>query len=787
MKTFGHFEDERNTYVITDPVTPRPWINYLGNRRLRAFISQNGGGLLWHKEPYSRRITRYHYTAAPGDRPGFYLYVRDRHTGKVWNPHFAPSCTPLDRFECRHQPGQTRFVAVKDGIEVAVTYGIPPQDDVMLWQVTVRNIGNIPAEVQLVSYMEFGLLEFMREVIGWCYLKNQFSLRYDPSQGAIRYDYHVFEAPYTPRMLFGCTEPLAGWECSRAAFIGVTGSYTQPGVLSKGRELSNSQLPLGGHACAVEGVNLALEPGAEKALGFVFALADNWSQAETLYAQYRTSAAVTAGFEQIAAFWRDRLQRSVIDSGDAVVDRAVNTWIPYNSLVALDLARTISTDHMGADGLRYRDTTQDALAVANIDPDFAALRMRQVFEQQMPDGSGCFSFFPDDPRPTSDIPRRSDNTVWQVYTIHNLLAETGDISLLEQQIQFRDGSRGTVYEHIARGLRCIHEHCGPRGLPTLYHADWNDGLALFQDESAESVMLGMQLVYSCGMFKDLAIRSGNKSDVDWCDQVIAELTDILNSDLVWDGQWYRRLLLSNGKALGSAANPQGQIYLNPQSWSVISGVGKFEGRGRKAMAAVAERLDSNCGLQILTPPFTGIPEPEDPPLGSNPGIGENGGIFCHANTWAVIAECLLGNGERAFKYFRQILPEVVSERVGTERYQREPYVFVSSIIGPGSDRFGEGGISWLTGTANWMHVAAVQYLFGVRPGLDGLTVAPCLPRSIETVHIRRWYRGGAYVITLLNGGAQAAEVRVEGKVWDAPVLPMPGRGELHVQWKSRSD
>jgi cellobiose phosphorylase len=263
MKQYGHFHDATSSYIVTAPQTPRPWINYLGNRRLRAFVSQNAGGLLWHREPYSRRITRYHYTAAPGDRPGFYLYVRDRRTGEVWNPHFAPRCVALDAFECRHRPGVTEFVARKDGIEVRYTLGIPPADDVLLWQVTVRNAGAAPAELQIVSFMEFGLLEFMREALGWCYLKNQFGLRYDPDLGAIRYDYHVFEAPYSPAMLIGCSEKLSGWECSRDAFIGKTGIYEAPCALRAGAELSNSDLPLGGPACAVQGVDVLLAPGED--------------------------------------------------------------------------------------------------------------------------------------------------------------------------------------------------------------------------------------------------------------------------------------------------------------------------------------------------------------------------------------------------------------------------------------------------------------------------------------------------------------------------------------------
>lgn len=769
-ESFGAFDDAARAYAITSPLTPRPWINYLGNRRLSAFISQNAGGLLWYREPYSARLSRYHYTAAPGDRPGFYIYVRDQRDGSLWNPHFAPVCTPLDRFVCRHAPGQTSFEAEKNGVAVGVRYGIPPADDVMLWEVTVRNTGTESVALDLASYLEFGLLEFMREAVGWCYLKHHFSLRYDAAIRAIRYDYHVFEAPVTPRMLFGCTAPVSGWDCSRDAFIGRTGGLERPAALRPGQALTQSDLPLGGHACAVLGVGLQLAPGESRTFAYVFALADTWPAAEALLARYAVPAAVTGAFEAIDAFWTERLSRFEVRTGDAVLDRAVNVWIPYNSIKALELARTISTDHMGTDGLRYRDTMQDAMAVAALDPEFAQERIRQTLEQQTSDGGGCFAFFPYDRRPVQDQPHRSDNTVWPVFTIQNWLAETGDWAWLDAVIPYRDGGEASVYGHVLAGLRHIAERCGPRGLPTLFHADWNDGLALFGDERAESVMLGMQLVHACRLFRVWAAHKNRREDVVWCDAVAVALTQVLNSDVVWDGGWYRRLLLSNGKTLGSAASTQGAIFLNPQSWAVISGVGDADGRGLLAMDAVAQRLDSPHGLRILDPPFRGIPEPEDPPLGSHPGVGENGGIFCHANTWAIIAECQLGRPERAYHYFRQVMPEVLSRSVGAEHYQREPYVYVSSIVGPRHERFGEGGISWLTGTAGWMHTAVTQYILGLHPTLDGLTVRPCLPEAIQAASIVRHYRGCRYEVELN---------RRPGCVNNAPArLEMDGRAVL---------
>ena len=436
---------------------------------------------------------------------------------------------------------------------------------------------------------------------------------------AIRYDYHVFEAPHCPRMAFGCTADIAGYECSREAFLGRTGSLERPFALRAAGQLSNSTLPIGGHGCGVLGVDVKLARGEATRFAYCFSLAESWEAIAELQARYRDPRAVAAGFAATQAFWEERLSSLQARTGEAMVDRFINTWNPYNCQVTLAQARIISTDHMGLDGLRYRDTTQDALAVSAFDPAYAAERLRLVYAQQTRDGGGCFSFFPHTTQPATDEPHRSDNTVWQIYTLNALLAETGETELLDERIPFRDGGDATIYEHTLRGLRHIAERRGPHGLPTLFHADWNDGLALFQDEAAESVMLGMQLVHSCREFHTLAARLGRDGDAAWCTALAGELTGMLNTDMVWDGGWYRRLLLSNGKVLGSSANRQGKIYINPQSWSVISGVGDSAGRGIRAMDSLAQYLDTPLGLVIVDPPFTGIPEPEEPAARFQPG------------------------------------------------------------------------------------------------------------------------------------------------------------------------
>jgi len=767
--SYGHFDDDAREYVITDPLTPRPYINYLGNTRLTAFVSQQAGGLVYHMEPLTRRITRYHYLPSPQDRPGFYVYVKDRSTGTLFNPHHAPTCTSLDAYECRHGLGYSTFAGEKDGVRATVQMFIPPDDDIFLWDVRIENRTEATKTLTVASYVEFALLEYLREMAAWCYLKNQTGVTYEPDKNWIRYVYHVFEAPFSPAMFFACTRQADAFDCSRDAFCGRGGSIDRPGSLL-GDGLSNSQAPNGDHACGALGVGLDLEPGQTARLAYMLGVADDWDKAAALRAKFATDQAVAAAWEALGAQWRRRTGVVDVQTGDGHVDRWVNTWGVANCHVTATMPSLISTDHTGLGGARYRDMMQTALSMATIEPETCKKWVRLILGQQSRDGSGCFGFHPYHDAPRDMTPDRSDNNVWPIYTIANLVGEEGSLDFFAEKVPFFDGGDASVYDHVLLGLRYIFARRGPAGLPMIAHADWNDSLAIFGDPQAQSVMLGMQMVHSLKLLAGFAEKLGKDADAAWCRASAEELTDALNSDAVWDGKWYRRLLLTSGINLGSAARPQGQIYLNPQSWSVISGVGA-DGRGRAAMDQARERLNTDRGLMIHTPPYTGFPNPHDPITSSHPGIGENGGIFCHANTWAIIAECLLGNGDRAFEYYRKLLPSVAAEELGADRWGREPYAFVSAINGPAcGEAFGQGGISWLTGTASWMHIAATQYILGLQPVLEGLRIRPCLPAYMPHVEVTRRFRGRDYAILIRHEPGSATRITVNGQRLDGNLL-----------------
>ena len=743
--TYGRFDDANRAYVITDPDTPQPWVNYLSNGRFVALLSNQAGGLCFLHDPQTRRLTRYHWLSAPADRPGFYVYLKGDGDSQAWNPHFAPTRTPLTRSECRHAAGSTTFTAERDGLRATLRFAIPASDDVLLWDLTLENLADRPRTVQAATYCEFGILEFAREV-WWCYLKSHTGTTWDEALGAIRYDYHAFEAVHTPRVLLTATRRPDGFDCARDGFLGRGRGYEAPQALERGP--TGSQLPGGGQGCGSLYHRLELPARGSVRIAWALNVAATWEAVETQAKHYATLTGVDAGLASLDAAWAARCGVCQIASADPHLDRVVNTWGPLNAQIALERTRDISTDHMGLDGARFRDTAQDALAVANSDPEYAKLRLRQVLAVQHSDGGGVFNFFPYGKQEPGLAPHRSDNTVWPVYTIDNLVRETGSTAFLDEVLPWRDGGTATIYEHLRRGLQHIWERRGPHGLPTLFHADWNDGLAVFRDEAAESVMLGLQLVHAANLLRPWAEERGDRAAAALCVEMAGEMTRICNSDVCWDGGWYRRLLLSNGLRIGSSERPQGRIYLEPQVWAVMSGVATGA-RAKACMDAAWELLGSKRGLLICAPPYTGFPNPTDPLVGNAPGTGENGAIFCHANTWAVIAYAMLGDAERAYTVFRQVWPGLCAEEQGQDHWGKEPYVFNSTINGParGAD-FGKAGISWLTGTATWMQVALTQHLLGVRPERDRLAVSPCLPESLGEVRVVRRLRGQEHRLRL---------------------------------------
>lgn len=780
MKSYGYFDEEKREYAITDPLPPRPWINYLGMGKMGAFVSQGAGGLAWHTQALSRRISRYEFMALPQDRPGFYIYIREE-DGTFWNPSFQPSQTSLTHWECRHGMGYTRFKAVRGPLEAELELFMPVSGEALLLDLKIVNRGDSERTLFLTNYLEFSLFEYFKEIIGWIVLRNQVRFTWDDTLKAVLYDYFVHEAEYTDMVFVSSSAEPDGFDCSRDAFIGRGRSTANPTSVEKG-EWSFSQLPGGGAGIGAIGCRKTLAPGASDRIIWCVGMSRTREEAADIIRRYRELPNVDLARRELSGFWDNLLGSFQADIPDGPIRNMINVWNPYGAYVTLFRDRDISSELPGfSTGIRFRDAMQNVMSVCNLAPAAALPRLDLILSHQRSDGSAPNAFFPGGKGEKKDAGEpRCDSPVWSPITVYNYLAETGDFAYLEKKLPFLDGTSGSVYEHLLSGLFQIARDSGENGLPLLKGRDWDDHLSLFAEEGAESVMTAQNWCYAGRLMREICLAAGAPNDVRRIDKQIAKYTAALNGP-AWDGEWYRQVLFRNGKTpLGSRERAENKIYINTQAWAVISGTTP-DGRGILCMDKMREHLDTPCGIRFLAPPYTGIPEPSDRLTSNGPGLGENGGIFLQANCWAVMAETMLGRGGRAYEYYRKIAPSVVSETAGPDVYLNEPYMYSSHIIAEPDLRRGMGNLSWLTGTVNWMYIVATQHILGIRPTLNGLSVAPCIPPEWKGFRVSRRFRGADYRIEVVNRNAGHAQIEFNGAKIEGNILPHGTDGENLVK------
>jgi len=774
---YGHFDEARREYVVTEPLTPRAWINFLSNGRMGAIASAGAGGLAWYIRPESRRISRYDFMGLPEDRPGFYVYIREA-DGTTWNPSYQPCQTPVDSWEGRHGMGYTRFVSARNGLEAELVLFVPPTDDVLLWDLRLRNNRDTDERLFLANYIEFSLFEYYRELLAWIVLRNQISFTYDEKLHTIKYDPFVCEAPHnTPVFLTGTGTP-AGFDCDRPAFIGRGRDTSNPLAVEEARSFG-SELHTGGLGIGSLSYEIDVPAGGEQRVVWTLGATETWDEADQLAVKYHDTAAVDKAWDELTAYWEEKVGGFQADFPDAPTRAMVNAWSPYGTFVTFFRDRDISTDITGISyGIRFRDSFQNCMSIGHLAPEIATPRMELLLAHQRADGSAPNSFTYDQTAQPDDGHRpRCDNAVWPPMAVYAYLSETGDMAFLDKPVPYLDGGEGPVYEHLMAGLHQLVRDSGDNGLPLLKGCDWDDHLSLFGEEGAESVMTAQNWCYAAGLMKEICLQQGQADDAAWIEQETANYAEALNR-AAWDGQWYRQVLYRGNKvALGSSDRAENKIYVNTQSWAVISGTAPPD-RATLCMDKVRELLNSDVGVRLLWPGYTGVPEPGDPLIGNAPGLGENGGVFLHANTWAIMAEAMLGRGDNAFEYYRQVSPGVLSEYVGQDLYLNEPYMFSSHIAADPDPRKGMANISWMTGTVNWMYIVATQHILGVRPTLAGLQVRPALPSAWPEVRVTRRYRGATYRIHMVNkGNGKVTGITVDGTPINGDVLPVLSAGQ----------
>ncbi|MBY9003586.1 MAG: glycosyl transferase [Candidatus Lokiarchaeota archaeon] len=747
--SYGYFDDDNKEYVITRPDTPLPWINYLSNGKYCAMVSNTGGGFSFYIDPRDQRILRYRYNNLPMDRPGRYFYIRDNQTSEYWTPTWQPVPKNLDNYECRHGLGYTRISSSYKGLDVEILYFVPLDDDLEIWSLTLHNNSSEKKELGIFSYAEFCLWNALSDQRDLQYIQNVAVANYDQMENTIFY--HLFDfSSYIA--FFSSNSKVMGFDCDRESFIGHYRSEANPISVENGK-CRNSQA-LGGNPIAATCNELKMNPHETKKLIFVLGVVKEKSHAKRMISKYEKSEEVEIEFLKLKEKWNKFLEKFIVDTPEKDFNCNINIWNPYQCKTTFDWARYVSFYETGIGrGIGFRDSNQDTLAVCHTLPNLVRKRLLELAKNQFENGKVYHIYFPltgEGDYPNYVNPRMkffSDDHLWMIFAVSNYLKETGDMSILEQDVDYVEGSKEILYDHLKRAIEFTNNHMGSHGFPLIGTADWNDTLQLHgPNNNGESVMVAMQFHKALSDMSEIANELNNNTDAAKYDNLAKKVSDHINKH-AWDGQWYIRAFTDDGEVIGSKSNKEGKIFLNTQSWAVFSKVAPID-RGFQCMNSVREHLVTDYGIKLLNPPYTRY-YPELKGISTfPPGLKENGSIFCHSNPWAEIAECILGRGDIAFEYFTKIAPTTKNKIA--EIHQTEPYIYSQMITGNDHPNFGAAKNSWLTGTASWTLKAATDWILGIRPQFHGLMIDPCIPKKWDEFRVTRHYRDGIYNIHVQN-------------------------------------
>ena len=805
---FGHFDDAAREYVITTPRTPLPWINYLGSEAFFSLVSHTAGGYSFYKDAKLRRITRYRYNNVPADSNGRYYYIKDGDT--VWNPGWQPTQTELDSYECRHGLGYSVITGKKHGLAAKLELFVPVGDNCEIDRLVLTNESDAPKTFTVFSYVEFCLWNAVDDSTNF---QRNFSTGEVEVEGSAIYHKTEYRERRNHYAMFTVNTPVDGFDTSRDAFLGGWRSNANPEAVEKGactNSVAHGWAPVGVHQ-----INVTLAPGESRSLIFLLGYIENpeeekWAapgvinktRAKEMAARYATDAQVDAALAALHDHWNRLLSTYSVKSSNEKLDRMVNIWNQYQCMVTFNMSRSASYYESGTGrGMGFRDSCQDLLGFVHLIPTRARERILDIAATQFPDGSAYHQYQPLTKKGNRDIGTGfNDDPLWLIAGTAAYLRETGDWSILEEQVPFdNDATKAQpLMEHLRRSFNFTCTHLGPHGLPLIGRADWNDCLNLncFSEHPGESFQITgpsegpvAESVFIAGMF----VKYGHE---------YAQLCDHLNLteeaaaarkhiDAVeqatltagWDGAWFRRAYDAFGKPIGSKECTEGQIFIEPQGMCVMAGIGKESGQAAQALASVEERLDTKYGVVLLQPAYTSYQLNLGEISSYPPGYKENAGIFCHNNPWISCAEATLGHGDRAFAVYRKTCPAYIEDI--SEIHRTEPYVYSQMVAGKDAPTFGEAKNSWLTGTAAWTFFNISQYILGIQPTLDGLKVDPCIPHTLSGFTVTRRFRGAVYHITVDNAaGVQHGikAVTVDGKAISGNVLPLAAAGtEVTVQ------
>lgn len=795
---FGFFDDLNKEYVITTPTTPYPWINYLGCQDFFSLISNTSGGYSFYRDARLRRITRYRYNNVPTDNGGRYFYIYD--DKDYWTPGWMPVKRDLDKYECRHGLGYTRITGERNGIEASQLSFVPLDYNGEVNQIKIKNKTNEEKEISLFSFVEFCLWNAMDDMTNFQRNFNTGEVEVDGSAIYHKTEYRERRNHYA---FYWVNSEIDGFDTDRESFLGLYNGFDCPKNVAAGK--ASNSIASGWSPIASHHLKMTLKPGEQKSYVFVLGYVENdngdkWekkdvinkTKAQDMQCCFVNDEYVDKAFNELNHYWNELCSKYVVNSHDERLNRMVNIWNTYQCMVTFNMSRSASYFESGIGrGMGFRDSAQDLLGFVHQVPDRARQRILDIASTQLEDGSAYHQYQPLTKKGNSDIGSGfNDDPLWLVLATSQYIKETGDESILREDVAFDsdENNTATLLEHLKRSFYHVVNNVGPHGLPLIGRADWNDCLNLNcfstePDESfqtcglidgrvAESVFIAGMFVAIGPEYVEICKRLGLNQEASEAQKHIENMIDTTIKH-GYDGEWFLRAYDHYGNKIGSKECEEGQIFIEPQGFCVMAGIGIEEGLAQKALDSVKEMLDTKHGIVLHTPAYTkynlNLGEISSYP----PGYKENAGIFCHNNPWIAIAETVLGRGDRAFEVYSKIAPAYL-EHI-SEIHRTEPYVYSQMIAGQDAVNFGEAKNSWLTGTAAWNYVAITQYILGIRPTHDGLMVAPCIPASWDGFTITRVFRGVKYNIQVQNPNHVCKGVKkmiIGDEVIDGNIIPV---------------
>ncbi|MDW6018349.1 glycosyl transferase [Vibrio plantisponsor] len=797
---FGYFDDNNKEYIATTPCTPIKWCNYVGTLEFGGLVDSNGGVVLCKGDPALNRITKYITQLPNSDFKGstVYLKVTNREGNvEVFSPFYTPTLKPLEKFENHTGLSYTKIISEGYGVRCEVTLFVPKDAPVLLEDIKVTNISDEELHVDVVPVFEFTHFDALKQLVNADWVPQTMTLKaHQQASGHTVLEQYAFMKRDYAVNLMTADRPATSFDGDRQKFLGNMGygSWAAPEKLFTA-ELGNSECLRGDNIGALNLRLGWLAPQQNERTVVQLTQMPSLAQAESMLAKYRDHQEVDKAFDALATHWDNYLAAVQVETPDPAMNSMLNIHNPRQCHTTKNWSRYLSLYQLGygARGIGFRDSSQDTLGVITHMPEEAREFIERLLSVQNVDGSAMHQFFPStmeanagDSREEEDRPDYyGDDHLWIVYAVTQYVKETGNAAFLDKLIPFYQKDKqgkplesASVWEHLCRAIEFTRGNTGQHGLPLLGFADWNDTVNL--PTGAESLMVASMYGKALLDMLDLCRLRGEDDRATQYQAQYEQMKAIVNQ-CGWDGEWFVRYFDEQGQPVGSHTNAQGQIYTNGQSWPVIAGFAEQE-RATQALNSVYTKLNTANGIKLSTPGYNGF----NPNLGGvstyPPGAKENGGIFLHSNPWVMIAEAKMGNGDRAYEYYRQINPASKNDVI--DIFESEPYCYPQNILGDEHPQFGLGRNAWLSGTSSWTYVAGTQWILGVRPDIDGLIVDPCIPSDWKEFRVKRQFRGATYHIHVINPDKVSkgvAELRVNGEVLAGNKVPVFTEGEHQVE------